>query len=201
MTAHLVLCALLASAAGPLPKPDTSGGKPLMQALKERKSSREFRAENLSPQTLSNLLWAAFGVNRPDGRRTAATARNVQDIDIYVFTSSGVYLYKAKEHALELVAEGDHRAATGNQEWVKTAPLNLVLVSDQSKLSKTPEPERLIWAGIHAGAITQNVYLYCASEGLGSVVRATMNREEISKVLKLRPDQRIIIAQTVGLPK
>jgi len=201
MTAHLILCAMLVSAAGPLPKPDTSGGKPLMQTLNERKSTREYKPGSLSPQMMSNLLWAAFGVNRPDGRRTAATARNVQDIDIYVFTAEGVFLYKAKEHALELVLDGDHRKATGTQDWVTGAAVNLIYVSDLAKMGKTPEQDKMVWAGIHAGAITQNVYLYCASAGLGSVVRASINRPELAKLLKLGPDHRVVIAQTVGLLK
>lgn len=202
MTRVLFFClfaaTLLAQSSKPLPKPATSGGKPLMQALQERKSSRDFKPGRLSDQTLSNLLWAAAGINRPDGRRTAPTARNVQDIDIYVATADGVYLYDPKAHALHLVVSGDHRKATGTQAFVADAAVNLVYVSDAAKMGKTPEQDKLLYAGVHAGAVAQNVYLFCASEGLGAVVRASLNRDELAKLLKLRPEQRIVVAQSVG---
>jgi SagB-type dehydrogenase family enzyme len=194
----LFAATLLAQSSKPLPKPATSGGKPLMQALQERKSSRDFKPGRLSDQTLSNLLWAAAGINRPDGRRTAPTARNVQDIDIYVATADGVYLYDPKAHALHLVVSGDHRKATGTQAFVADAAVNLVYVSDAAKMGKTPEQDKLLYAGVHAGAVAQNVYLFCASEGLGAVVRASLNRDELAKLLKLRPEQRIVVAQSVG---
>lgn len=194
----LLAAALVAQGSRPLPKPVTSGGKPLMQALQERKSSRDFKPGKLNDQTLSNLLWAAAGINRPDGRRTAPTARNIQDLDIYVATADGVYLYDARAHALQLIVSGDHRKVTGTQPFVADAAVNLVYVSDTAKMGKTPEQEKLLYAGVHAGAVAQNVYLFCASEGLGAVVRASVNRDELAKLLKLRPEQRIVVAQSVG---
>ena len=178
-----------------LPKPQTEGGKPLMQALSERKSGREFSSEKLPPQVLSNLLWAAWGVNRADGRRTAPSASNRQEIDVYVVTSDGVSLFDAKNHRLEPVAAGDFRAATGGQPFVSQAPLNLVYVADQAKTKSSDT------AYIDTGFISQNVYLYCASEGLSTVVRGSVDRAALAKALKLRPDQLVTVAQTVGYPK
>jgi nitroreductase len=179
----------------PLPKPQTEGGKPLMQVLNERKSGREFSPEKLSPQMLSNLLWAAFGINREDGRRTAPSASNRQEIDIYVVTADGAYRYDAKTNQLEPVAAEDLRAATGSQPFVGEAPLNLVYVADQAKQNSSD------MAYADTGLIAQNVYLFCASEGLATVVRGMVPRDPLIKALKLRPDQRITLAQTVGYPK
>jgi SagB-type dehydrogenase family enzyme len=178
-----------------LEKPQTDGGKPLMQALKERKSEREFSPEKLSPQMLSNLLWAAWGVNRPDGRRTAPSASNRQEIDVYAITAEGIYLYNAKAHQLEPVAAGDFRAAAGPQPFVAQAPLNLVYVADQAKTKNS----EMTYAD--TGFISQNVYLFCASEGLATVARGSVDRAALAKTLKLRPDQAITLAQTVGYPK
>ena len=184
-----------------LPKPQTDGGKPLMQVLKERKSVRAFSSQDLSEQTLSNLLWAACGINRPDGRRTAPSAMNRQEIDIYVVTAKGAWLYDAKEHLLKPVAAGDLRTLAGTQEWVKEAPVNLVYVADTAKMGGGDEEARTLYAGADTGFIAQNVYLYCASEELATVVRASVDRPALSKALGLRPEQKIILAQTVGHPK
>jgi len=185
-----------------LPPPQTEGGKPLMQCLKLRQSSREFSSEKLPLQTLSNLLWAAYGINRPEsGKRTAPSAVNWQNIDIYVATADGLFLYDAKEHALIQIAKEDIRALTGTQDFVKTAPLNLIYVGDFSKIPRGTDEDKRFYSAAHTGFISQNVYLFCASEGLSTVVRASINREELSKAMKLRPDQHIILAQTVGFPK
>jgi nitroreductase len=181
----------------PLPKPQTEGGMPLMQALKERRSGREFSPEKLPPQVLSNLLWAAWGVNRPDGKRTAPSAMNRQEMDVYVALAEGLYLYNAKAHQLDPVLKEDVRAATGGQPFVGQAPLNLVYVADQVKQGRADDS----WGFAATGFIAQNVYLYCASEGLTTVVRAMVDRTALSKVMKLRPDQKITLAQTVGYPK
>jgi SagB-type dehydrogenase family enzyme len=183
-----------------LPPPQTTGGRPLMQALKARTSAREFKAEALPEQTLSNLLWAAFGINRPDGKRTAPSPHNVQEIDIYVTLASGAYRYHAQKHALEAVADGDLRPLAGTQDFVKSAPLNLVYVADLAKLNG-PEEEKLQWSGADTGFIGQNVYLFCASEGLATVIRGSVDRPALSKALKLRPQQRVVLSQTVGYGK
>ena len=186
----------------PLPQPQTDGGRPLMQVLKDRHSSREFRGDKLPPQVLSNLLWAAFGVNRPDsGKRTAPSAMNRQEIDIYVATQDGLYVYDAKANALNPVLAQDLRAATGMQPFVKDAPLNLVYVADFAKAGSASSEDQVIYAAAGTGFISQNVYLFCASEGLATVVRASFDRVALPKLMKLRPDQRIILVQTVGYPK
>ena len=188
-----------AQQAGPvkLPAPQLDGGLSLMQALKARRSSREFAQQRLTPQVLSNLLWAAWGMNREDGRRTAPSARNRQEIDVYMALAEGMYLYNAKDHRLDPVAKEDLRAATGTQPFVGQAPLNLVYVADQAKMGGPDDAT----AGADTGFISQNVYLYCASEGLATVVRGMVPREALVKAMKLRPDQKITLAQTVGYPK
>ena len=185
-----------------LPKPQTDGGRPLMEVLKDRKSSRAFSSKELPPQVLSNLLWAAFGVNRPEsGKRTAPSAVNWQEIDIYVATADGLYLYDAKAHTLKPVLAGDIRAATGRQPFVKEAPVNLIFVADFSKMGKAADEQKDFYSATDTGFISQNVYLYCASEGLATVVRGLVDRPALAKVMKLRPDQRVILAQSVGYPK
>jgi hypothetical protein len=187
-----------------LPQPQTDGGKPLMQVLKARQTSREFGPETKLPlQILSNLLWAADGVNRPDGMRTAPSAVNWQNMDIYAATADGLYLYDAPQHALKVLVSDDVRGATGQQNFVKTVPLNLVYVADLSKgnTGRGANPNTEVWPTAEAGFISQNVYLYCASEGLATVVRGMFDREALGKVLNLRPDQKIILTQSVGYPK
>lgn len=184
-----------------LSKPAMTGGKPLMEALKERQSTREFSAEKIPSPVLSQMLWAAFGINRPEsGRRTAPTAMNEQEIDIYVATEDGLYLYDAKAHALETILQEDIRAKTGKQEFVAEAPVNLIYVADYSRAVSAPEEEKSWFASVAVGAISQNVYLYCASEGLVTVVRAWIDKPALAETMKLRPDQQIILSQTVGYP-
>lgn len=183
-----------------LPTPQTTGGKPLMEALNARKSAREFGPEQISRQMLSNLLWAAWGINRPDGRRTAPSASNRQEIDIYVITAEGTYVYDAKGNALKPVAQTDLRKLAGTQAYVAEAPVNLIYVADSAKLGGD-EANKLAMANANTGFIAQNVYLFCASEGLGTVVRASVNRADLGKALNLRPEQRITLAQSVGYAK
>jgi SagB-type dehydrogenase family enzyme len=185
-----------------LMKPQTESGRPLMQALMLRQSSREFIAEKLPLQVLSNLLWAADGVNRPDsGKRTAPSAMNVQNIDIYVAMADGLYLYDPVGNILKLVLKEDVRGATGKQEFVSVVPVNLIYVADYSKMKRGSDEDKSLYSGAHVGFISQNVYLYCASEGLATVVRGSADKETLAKVMKLRPDQKIILAQSVGYPK
>jgi len=184
-----------------LPPPRTNGGRPLMQVLTDRKSSREFGPGNLSAQTLSDLLWAAFGINRPDGHRTAPSAMNWQEVSIYVVTSEGVYIYDAKDNTLDPVVTGDFREATGTQSFVRDAAANLVYVSDLSKTSRAASSDAEMFTAADVGFIAQNVYLYCASEGLATVVRGSVDRATLAKTLKLRPNQKIILAQSVGFSK
>jgi nitroreductase len=204
--AVLLLCPVLAvagdvAAVVSLPKPQTEGGKPLFQALKERHSTREFDAAKLSPQTLSNLLWAADGVNRADGSRTAPTAYNRQETDVYLATADGLLLYEPKEHRLRTILTEDIRALAGQQDFVKTAPVNLVYVADYTRMENVPSEEKPAFSAAGVGSIAQNVYLFCASEGLATVVRATIDRPALAKAMKLRPEQHIILSQTVGYPR
>ncbi|MBZ5542639.1 MAG: nitroreductase family protein [Acidobacteriia bacterium] len=185
-----------------LPKPQTDAGMPLMQALKARHSTREFKPDRLPAQVLSNLLWAAFGVNRPDSdKRTAPSAMNWQEVAIYVATADGLYVYDAKANRLNPVLNEDIRAATGTQDFVKGAPVSLVYVADLAKTHDAGRDEQMLYTAVDTGAIVQNVYLFCSSEGLATVVRGSVDREALTKVMKLRPNQRIIVAQTVGYPK
>ena len=200
--AILFICPTLIFAEELLLKPQIEGGKPLMQVLKDRKSSREFSSEKLPLQVLSNMLWAAFGINRPDsGKRTAPSARNWQEIDIYVATSEGLYLYDAKAHLLIPILAEDVRVMTGLQSFVKDAPVNLIYVADFSKTGTATNEEKEFYSAANTGFISQNVYLYCASEGLATVVRGHIDRAALAKVMKLRPDQKVILAQSVGYSK
>jgi nitroreductase len=184
-----------------LPPPKTEGGMPLMQALKERKSGREFSSEKIPMTTLSNLLWAAWGVNRPDGHRTAPSARNSQEIDVYLALSDGLFLYEPKEHQLRKILAEDVRAATGNQDYVREAALNLIYVADLTR-GDLKEPDAIeFYSGADSAFLAQNVYLFCASEKLEVVVRGNINRPALAKIMKLRPDQKITLAQSVGYLK
>jgi len=184
-----------------LPPAQTDGGKQLMQALKERRSSRSFSDRKLSPQVLANLLWAAAGVNRPDsGGRTAPTASNSQDMDIYVAMAEGLFRYDPKAQELIPVLAEDIRAMTGRQPYVKDAPVNLIYVSDFARMKGAPE-DRVFYSGAHTGFIAQNVYLYCASEGLAAVVRANLEKPPLAQKMGLRPEQHITLTHSIGYPK
>ncbi len=177
-----------------LPKPDRKGGKPLMEALNDRKSTREFQEKELSNKTLSNLLWAANGFNRDD-KRTAPTANNRQELELYVALKSGIYFYDAKKHHLKQVKKGDFRKNTGTQDYVGEAPVNIIFVSDNKKASSEK------YAYTDCGFISQNIYLFCASEGLGTVVRGSYNKKELEKLLDLPSNKEVLLTQTVGYPK
>lgn len=184
-----------------LPAPERTGGMPLLDALAKRRSSREFSRADLPPAVLSGLLWAAFGINRPDGGRTAPSAIDAQEIDVYVALRSGAYLYDAKAHALELVAASDLRRVTGYQDFVDEAPLDLVYVADQRRMHMVPVGSRERYSSAAAGAISQNVYLYSASAGLATVIRAWIDREAIADALGLAHEEQVLLSQTVGYPR
>jgi SagB-type dehydrogenase family enzyme len=184
-----------------LPPPQREGGMPLMEAISKRRSEREFACTELPLPVLSTLLWAAYGVNRPDGGRTAPSALNAQEIDIYVALPSGAYLYDAAANVLQLVAASDLRRVTGYQDFVDEAPLDLVFVADYSRMKMVPVGQRESYASAAAGAISQNVYLFAASNGLATVIRAWIDREAIADALGLSHDQQVLLSQTVGYPK
>jgi len=188
-----------------LPPPQMDGGKPLMQALKLRQSTRgNFGPDvKLSMQLISNLLWAADGVNRPDGKRTAPSAVDWQNIDIYVTTADGLFLYDAPKHELKVLGKEDVRAVAGQQDFVKTAPLNLIYVADFARAKGfggkgEVMPTAEVWSFAGTGAIAENVYLFCASEGLACILRAMVDKDAITNTLKLRPEQKVILSQTVA---
>jgi SagB-type dehydrogenase family enzyme len=183
-----------------LPGPNMKGGMPLMEALSERKTQREFSTDELPVQTLSDLLWAAFGINRPErGLRTAPSARNMQEIDIYVALKEGLYVFNAEQHSLEMVLHEDIRAQTGEQDFVADAPVNLIYVADYSRMTGS-EANKDFYSAADTGFISQNVYLYCASEGLATVVRGWVDRDKLGEAMGLREDQKIVLTQTVGYP-
>jgi nitroreductase len=182
-----------------LPPARMDGGRPLMQALKLRQTIRDFKNAPLAPQVLSDLLWAAFGINRPDGKRTAPSAWDQQEMDLYVFSADGIYLYDAKPHQLRGIMTGDRREWAGKD--FAQAPITIVFVADFARAGKSEPKDRLRYSALHTGFISQNVYLFCASEGLGTVVHDAADRPQLAKRLNLRADQQVILSQAVGWPK
>lgn len=184
-----------------LPAPQMNKGHPLMQALKSRQSQRNIAADKIPLQELGNLLWAAFGINRPDsGKRTAPSACNWQEIDVYVALSEGLYLYDAKAHVLVLALNEDVRVFAGEQKFVQTAPVVLIYVADYDKMTRGADETRAFYSATDTGFISQNVYLYCAAEGLATVVIGMVDKPRLQEKMKLRPAQRVILTQPVGLP-
>ena len=190
-----------------LPPPDLKGGKSLMQALQERRSSRDFSTKKLPVKVLSNLLWSACGINRPDsGKRTAPSAVNWQEIDVYIAMEEGLYLYDAKSHSLQPILKSDLRRETTrflqpSRSSVAGAPLQLIYVADYSKMGfYIGKEEKKFYSAADTGFISQNVYLYCASEGLATVVRGMVDKDALAKAMNLRNNQQVVLVQTVGYP-
>jgi|GEM_PF-23373 len=193
-----------------LPKPKTDGGMPLMEALKNRQTIRNLSTEKIPEQILSNLIWAAFGINRPEkGNRTAPSAVNWQEIDIYVALEKGLYIYEPKAHILNPVMEMDLREKTTqmfqpSRGMVSNAPVTFIYVADFDRIDGIGrflnDEEKTLTARADSGFIAQNVYLFCASEGLGTVIRAMVSRDKLKKTMRLRPSQNITLCQTIGFP-
>jgi nitroreductase len=185
-----------------LPRPRRSGGMALMEALQRRESKREFDAAPLDEQTLSDLLWSAAGLNRPElGGRTAPSAMNAQEVRLHVALPQGLFLYDPAGHALQPGAASDVRRVTGYQDFVDTAPLDLVYVADHRQMKLVPAAQRERYAFAAAGAMAQNVYLFCAANGLATVIRAWFDARALSEAMGLEPDQQLLLCQTVGRPK
>jgi len=181
--------------------PDKTRGSAVMKALDDRQSVREFSSETIKPQDLSDLLWAANGINRPDGKRTAPSCRNFQDVEMYVVLPEGAYLYDAREHALKPVVAGDYRSAVASgQEFAKTAPLSIVLVADMTKYGNMSESSKLM-AAIDVGIVCQNINVACAGLGLATVPRGTMDQATLRTALKLADNRLLLINNPVGYPK
>lgn len=188
-----------------LPSPSRKGGMPLMEALNERGSARLFAEKELSLQQLSDLLWASWGINREaDGKRTAPSSRNMQEMDVYVTLRNGLYLYDAKGNMLKKIHDRDIRAFTGTQDFPATAPVNLVYVADLArrglKEGHQVTDTDLLSSWANTGFMAQNVYLWCASEGMSCVIRALIPRDRLEPEMGLKPLQKVILAQTVGFP-
>jgi len=183
-----------------LQTPDIEGGVALLKAAKNRKSDREFETTNLSLKHLSEILWMANGVNRDDGRRTVPSARALYPLDTYAVLANGIYFYDPTAHELQPVVEGDFRNLTGLQPFVDNAPLNVVFIANYERYIEVnmPKDRWLYLASLDAGHCTQNIYLYCASEGLRNVVRAGAKEKELLEVLKLGENYQFIVAHTVG---
>jgi SagB-type dehydrogenase family enzyme len=184
-----------------LPAPQIEKGKPVMQALSNRQSLRNIAPDKLPLQELGNILWSAHGINRPEsGKLTAPTACNWQEIDVYVALPEGLYLYNDREHILAPVLNEDIRPFAGKQKFVQTAPVVLIYTADFDKMTKASEENKIFYSATDTGFISQNVYLYCASEGLATVVIGMVDKPRLQEKMKLRPVQRVILTQPVGYP-
>jgi SagB-type dehydrogenase family enzyme len=178
-----------------LPKPNLN--KEVLKILNNRKTIREFSSEDLDLQTISELLWSAFGINREDKRRTAPTARNMQELELYAVTSKGIFLYSAEENSLSLIKEGDFRKDTGTQDFIGTAPVEIVITANFNK-SEAPEEKKFPYAFMNSGYVSENIYFYCAAENLATVARGSVDREKLSNIMGLESYQHIILVQSVG---
>jgi SagB-type dehydrogenase family enzyme len=184
-----------------LPDPCTTGGMPIREALKARQTGRVFSDKALDLQMISDLLWAAYGINRTaSGKRTAPSARNFQEMTLYIALPAGVYQWNSKENILVAYLAGDQRAKMGKQPFVATAPMVIVLVADFEKYGDMTAEQTSFYSGIDCGYISQNIYLFCASEKLVTVVLGSIDRDEIGKLLSLKEKQKVVVAQPVGYP-
>lgn len=180
---------------------DTSGGLPLMQAMLQRQSRRDFDTSELPDQVFSDLLWAAAGINRKElNGRTTPSAMNAQEIEVYAALSAGLYRYEPSTHTLHLVSATDVRNMTGYQDFVDNAPLDLIYVANHACMKLIPASQRESYASAAAGAMAQNVYLYCASADLATVVRAWFDHAALAQAMGLSTDQQVLLTQTVGRP-
>jgi SagB-type dehydrogenase family enzyme len=184
-----------------LPEPRTTGGMPLFEALNLRQSQRDYSSQEIDLQTVSNLLWSAYGINRPDGKRTVPAARNWNTFDIYVVMPDGWFVYNAENHSLIKKGSDDLRRYAGRQDFVHTAPLTLIYVADYDRMTDASDDIRDFYSATDVGFISQNVYLFCASEGLGTCVLGQVDRETMREMFELRPGQRVILSQTMGYPE
>ena len=195
-----------------LSEPGKTGGLSVMEAFSHRLSTRKWADSDISTQDLSDLLWAANGINRPSSKkRTAPSAGNAQDVDIYVFTRDGIYLYDAASHALNLITSGDHRSEIDKSRAKKSseasdseiesgAPVTLLLVTDISKFPFGSEDQKLRWGAIDVGIVSQNISIFCAGEGLGTCPMAGFDEDALNTLLKLKETQKIFLRHPVGYP-
>lgn len=188
-----------------LPSPSKFGGMPLMEALSVRHSTRKFKTEPIADQKLGDLLWAGFGFNRA-GMRTAPSALNKQGVELYVVREDGAWFYEPTEHALLKVSNDDLRNKTGDpkrQAFAVNAPLTIVFVFNTNVIPAIGDrkPNTLEWAKLDTGFAAQNVYLACASMGLGTCARGSFNNKELAPVLKLAEGKVVTLCMPVGVPE
>lgn len=183
-----------------LPKPQKDGGKSITYCLQNRKSTKEFSSKAISEQQISNILWAAYGFNRPD-KRTVPSAMNCQEFTLYVFLPSGIYRWNDKTNELIQLSKGDSRKVAGKQDYVATAAMNIVYVADYSKMGSIDASNASNMAHADCGFIAQNVYLQCASEGLGCVIRGYVDKDAVAKTLNLSAKEHVILSQSIGYSK
>jgi SagB-type dehydrogenase family enzyme len=184
----------------PLPPAQKTGGMPVMEAFQLRKTQRSFSSRELTSQQLSNLLWAAYGINRPEGLRTVPAAKEWYEYDIYVIKADGWYLYEPKKHVLIKIGNEDLRAYGGTQEFVKAAPVILVYIADFDRMTNTTDELRKFFSAVDVGYISQNVYLWCASEGLATIILGQVDKVKVREVLSLKTNQQVILSQPVAYP-
>lgn len=186
-----------------LPAPNKDGGKPLMAALNERCSTREFDTKALSLQQISDLLWAANGINRPEQKkRTAPTAMDNQEIEVFVALETGIYFYDAETHSLKTIKQGDYRKDMGRQDFVATAPIVLVFVADFGKMPVVVNKKtKIFYSATDVGYVSQNVYLFAASENFATVALGWISKNQIAKLLSLKKNQHVLLSQPVGYKK
>lgn len=183
-----------------LPEVQKTGGMSLMEALQNRQSQRSYSSKDLTLQQMSNLLWATYGINRPNGYRTVPSARTFNEFDIYIIKPEGWFVYDPVQHAMLKMGNEDLREFAGTQDFVKNAPVNLIFVADFDRMTGADDEFRKFYSATDVGYISQNVYLWCASEKLATIVRGQIDKPKAKEVLKLRPNQQVILAQTVGYP-
>jgi nitroreductase len=184
----------------PTTAPAAAGSATLSEAFRNRKSTNAFQSQPLPKELLLDLLWAAWGINRPDsGKRTAPSAMNTQEIDLYVLLPDGAYVYEAKQNQLTPVSDQDLRAKTGAMKF-QDVPVHLIFVADYAKYRMGTQSQKELWSSAHTGFIGQNVYLYCAANGLGAHFYAGIDGAALKDSLKLRADQAVLFGQAVGYP-
>src|SRR4030043_1227050 len=184
----------------PLPPAQKTGGMPVMEAFQLRKSQRSFSSREITSQQLSNLLWAAYGINRPEGLRTVPAAKEWYEYDIYVIKADGWYLYEPQKHALLKMGNEDLRVYGGTQDFVKAAPVILVYVADFGRMNDTTDELRKFFSAVDVGYISQNVYLWSASDGFATIILGQVDKVKVREVLKLKTNQQVILSQPVAYP-
>lgn len=183
-----------------LPEPEKKGGMTLNEALMSRKTNRTFASKELSMQEISNLLWAANGINRMDGKRTAPSARNAQEIEVYVAMKSGLYRYEANDNALRIISTKDQRHQMSQRpQMIEEAPIALIFYANYDKMKNFDDTSKEFYGATDAGFVSQNVYLYCAAHNLNTVVMGYIDRDAIREIINV--DGKAILVQPVGYPK